>query len=873
MADRVSAFSAHCVTIRDPFHPLRHREVVRLDGPGPISALAPTTTQPFIIMRNGQALLRKDWNQPVSDGDLLAVVLLPQGGRGGSDVLRIVLMVVIAVFAYQVAPWVGGQFGITSAGGIAAIQGGIGILGSALVNAILPPQAAANSGSGNNRAASPTYNLAAQGNQARIGAAIPIQYGRLRSYPDFAAAPYVEYQGNEQYLYQLLCIGIGEYAIEQILIEDTDIGNFEEVQYEIVGPNETLDLFPAAVVTAGEVAGQDMVYDTAVGPFISNNAGTTATKLALDIVLPRGLYHLNNSGALLVRSITFTAEARQVDDNGTPIGSWITLGEETIEAATSTPQRLSYNYQVTAGRYEVKVTRTSEKDEDTATANDIVWAGLRAYLISDSTFGNVTLLAVRIRATNNLSQQSSRKINVIATRKLHYWNGYAWAGPVATRSIAWALADACKTVGIPDNRMDLDGLLALEATWAARGDTFNARFDNTSTFWDALTKIALAGRAKPFKQAGIVHFRRDEAVSLPVAMYSMRNIIRGSFSIEFLTPTDETADAVEVTYFDETTWKFRTLLCKLPDSTAERPAKIEYFGVTNRQQVYEYGIYMAAANRYRRMPISLQTEMEGFIPSFGDLVAISHDMPQWGQGADVVDWDEDTLTMTLSEPLVFIGTGNHYAGLPRRDGSVSGPYVVRSGAAEDQIVFTVPPDFTPYTGQDEVRTQVIFGPGEAWYQPARVLAIRPKDEYTVELVCINEDPSVHTAELGMLAPAINHSQLPATPKAPEVSGLIARSAPGQPDKMVISWRPSPGAERYLVEQSADGLVWTRVGDTTANSYTGQALYGAQTKVRVAAIGALRGSWASINYALDSDYMWNANAATPMWSSDSNPMWG
>jgi hypothetical protein len=869
MADRVSAFSAHCVTIRDPFHPLRHREVVRLDGPGPISALAPATTQPFLIMRNGEAVLRKDWDQPVSDGDLMAVVLLPQGGRGGSDVLKIVLMVVIAIYA----PMLGAELATATGIGTASTWGAVvGLAGSMLVNAILPPQAAANPGTGNTKAASPTYNLTAQGNQARIGAAIPIQYGRLLSYPDFAAAPYVEYQGNEQYLYQLLCIGVGEYDIEQIRIEDTDIGNFEEVQYEIVGPNETLDLFPAAVVTAGEVAGQELIYNTAIGPFVSNNAGTTATRLAVDVVLPRGLYHLTNSGNLSNRTITFTAEARQINDDGAAIGSWFTLGEETIEAATSTPQRLSYNYTVTAGRYEVKVTRTSEKDEDTSTANDIIWAGLRAYLVSDSTFGNVTLLAVRIRATNNLSQQSARKINVIATRKLYYWNGAAWAGPLATRSVAWALADACKTVGIPDNRMDLDGLLALEATLAARGDTFNGRFDNTSTFWDALTKIALVGRAKPFKQAGIVHFRRDEAVSLPVAMYSMRNIIRGSFSIEFLTPTDETADAVEVTYFDETTWKFRTLLCKLPDSTAERPAKIEYFGATNRQQAYEYGIYMAAANRYRRMPISFQTEMEGFIPSFGDLVAVSHDMPQWGQGADVVEWDEDTLTMTLSEPMVFVGTGNHYAGLRRRDGSVSGPYVVRAGAAEDRIVFTVPLDFTPYTGQDEERTHLIFGPGEAWYQPARVLAIRPKDEYTVELICINEDPSVHTAELGLVAPAINHSQLPATPKAPTVSGLIARSAPGQPDKMVISWRPSPGVERYLVEQSADGIVWTRVGDTTANNYTGQALYGAQTKVRVAAIGALRGSWASINYALESDYMWSANAATLMWSSDTNLMW-
>ena len=76
-------FKAQCVTVRDPFHPMRNREIRTLEAAGPISALAPDTKQPFIILRTGQAVLRKDWDKPVSDGDLLAVVLLPQGGGEG----------------------------------------------------------------------------------------------------------------------------------------------------------------------------------------------------------------------------------------------------------------------------------------------------------------------------------------------------------------------------------------------------------------------------------------------------------------------------------------------------------------------------------------------------------------------------------------------------------------------------------------------------------------------------------------------------------------------------------------------------------------------------------------------------------------------
>lgn len=866
-------FKAGLVTVRDPFNPWRNRQHAVIDSPARIADLVPDTRQPFIVLRNGEAVLRADWNQPVADGDLLAVVLLPQGGDGGSDVLRIVLMIVVMVVAWYYAPALAGAFGGTSAGAVGVAQAAIGLVGAALVNAMLPPPKAAGSdySGGGGLAASPTYNLSAQGNTARLDAAIPIQYGRMLSYPDFAATPYVEYAGNEQYLYQLLCIGVGDHEIEAIRIEDTPIGNFEEVDYQVVPPNTAVGLFPTSVVTAVEVSGQEAMTATALGPFTANPAASVANYLAVDVVCPRGIYYANDDGSLAGKSISFTVEARPIDDNGAPLAGFSTLGAETLAAATSTPQRFSFRYAMAGGRYEVKLTRTDAKDTSSRVGHELVWSGLRAYLLDSGNFGNVTLLAVKMRATNNLSSQSSRKISVIATRKLYHWTGAAWAGPYATRSIADALADACQTVGLPDSRIDLAGLAALHATWAARGDTFDARFDSTSTFWEAITQIARAGRCKAFMQGGIMRFARDEAMSLPVALYSMRNIRRGSFSLDFMTPSEDTADAVEVSYFDESSWKPRRLRCALAGSSAVRPAKVELFGVVNREQAYREGLYMAAANRYRRTLIKFSTEMEGFIPSFGDLVAINHDLPQWGQHAEVVAWNAGAREAILSEPMTW-STGAHYIGLRRRDGSVSGPYTVTAGTDAYRVVLAESPDITPYTGGDEERTHAVFGWGETWRQLARVVAVRPRDETTVELTCINEDASVHSADQGVTAPAVNYSQLPATPSAPVVVGLDARSMPGSPTDMLITWQPAPGAEYYIVEQSADGLAWTRTGETRANNMTATAIYGSQTILRVAAVGQLRGSWVTFNYALAADYMWSADAGTPMWSVDSNAMW-
>lgn len=127
----MTTFQAQCVTVTNPFHPMRGREIQLLDKPVKIRELAPETNQPFLIMRNSEYVLRADWDQEVKTGDSMAVVLLPQGGNdGGSDVLKVVLMIVVAYFAWYVgAPVAQGGLGY---GGFA--QAAVGIVGSPSIN-------------------------------------------------------------------------------------------------------------------------------------------------------------------------------------------------------------------------------------------------------------------------------------------------------------------------------------------------------------------------------------------------------------------------------------------------------------------------------------------------------------------------------------------------------------------------------------------------------------------------------------------------------------------------------------------------------------------------------------------------------------------
>jgi hypothetical protein len=1001
---------------------MRGREVREMRRKRCLHALAPKTNKPFVVFVDGQAVLRKDWDMVVGGDQIVTIMMLPQGGGGGgSDPMRTLLMIAVVVASFVFGPEVGLALGFSGTTAAAVGQALVMVGGSMLVNAVVPPPTANTAlGAASIPSASPTYNIQAQGNAARIGQAIPVQYGRLRVYPDFAAQPYVEYLNNDQYLYQFFCIGQGEYDIESIQIGDSSISGFNNVSYEIVRPNGKLTLFPINVQTSSEVSGQELTKTAWLGPFVVNSTQTNCTKIGIDLVCPRGLYYANDNGSLSSKEVVVQLQARTIDQNGNPIGAWTTLvsdnyytewgawayysaptlvdnvslnwsagvatftkashglsvgqtiyifngnygqcygtvlsvpssstftaslansltsqmrpgsysntqyatlptdtiteqyqwstqysssGSQTygierrtrtlinvdavrISGATTTPIRKSFTYDMKSlgsgmayPRFEVRAQRYDTKDDSTRAGHEVDWAGLRAYFPDQGAYGNLTMIGVKAQATNNLSVQNARQISVVCTRKLNGVTATGLSSTIAaTRSVAAAIADAAMNTiyggGLSSANIDWAALYALDQTLAARGDYLDMRFDNASTLWDVLTQIGAVARTKPYMQGGILHVARDQAASVPVALFSMRNIVQGSMSVQYLTPTSQTADSVQVTYFDKTKWQQTTITCQLANGTSNNPAKISMLGITERDQAFREGLYQAAANQYRRKVIKFSTECEGFIPSFGDLIAIQHDMPAWGQVGEVTAWDSATKTLTVNEQLTWTPGQTHYVGLRKRDGSIAGPYQVTQGASANILVLAVSPSFTPYTGMDEERTHIAFGYADTWRQPARVVSVVPRGPYQVEITAVNEDASVHTADTGLTAPALNYSELPKAAALPTVTGLgVVIDVTGATPQYVASWNASPGADHYVCEISWDGgSTWSALATEYGTQHRWQANRNASASVRVAGVNLGRGAWStvSVNYsaapstAIGFNATQNGNAVQLTWSSN------
>ena len=841
----------------------------------------------FVVQVNGEWLLQAAWARRLKADDVVLVALLPGKGGGGSNPLQIVAMVALAVATAGAAaawgPALGAAMGLagttaTAVGG-AIIGSAIMIGGSMLLSALFPPAKPPSTMA--REQASPTYTIGAQGNMARLMESIPVQYGRFRVYPDFAAQPYTELDSNQTYLYQLFCLGQGEYDIEEVRIEDTPIGNFEEVQYEVIPPGGAVTLFPDNVVTSNAVQGVELKGPNeeghvSVGPFVANPAGTKTNKLAVDIVFPAGLFYANDDGGLDSRGANWTITAHPIDDDGNSAGSAFTLGNESYSNATNTPQMMTYRYDVPEGRYSVSAIRTSEKDMSSRAGNTLQWGGLRAYLPSTRNYGDVTLLATIIRATNNLNQSTARRINVIGTRKLRTWHPVSgWSSStMATRNPAWALADVCKNAaygrGLRDSRINLTALYRLAQIWADRGDTFDGVFDTATTLWDALTRIARVGRAMPMYYAGVIDFIRNEPKTVKTQMFTPMNIVTNTFSVDYVFPEHDSPDHVIVEFINEDTWQEDEVVCALPGSAKLRPFRLQVPGIVKRAQAWREGISLAAQNRDQRRFVSLQTELEGNIPRYGDLVEISHDVPAWGLTGFTEDYDPATRRLTTSEPLKWWPGENHYINLRKRDGSPDGPYRVTAGSHDREMVIADPIDgHSIYVsdGQGEEFTHYQFGPGERRSLLAQVLSAAPDEQGRVSLDFVNYAPSVHTAETGGAVPPPNPSSLlPMMPNAPIVDNVTVYASP-TPGQQVISATPARGAERYEFRASGDmGASWIDLGTYQTNTISGH-LQAGPWRVQARGIGAMHGPWATWNGIVSATMapppMLEALTATPL----------
>lgn len=846
--------------------PLALRDLAVLLHPGSEEFLAPT-----IALAGGRPVLRENdgWSMPIAPRAIVIFVELPLGGGGGSNPLTAILGVAAAVvLAFSpggqlaLAAGMTGSFGALglSAGGmvLAGIVNGAILMGATMLVGALGgfsnvPSGLA--GAYDAATASPTYNINSSGNQARLYQPEPEGFGRMKIVPDYIATPWVQYIENEQYGYFVYALGRGNYDVESMSFGETVFWRagggvdsaYDNVQVQFVPAGEPVTLFPDNVITSAEVSGQELYgpneeeYKGPLGPYVANPPGTVTNQIQLDIVLPQGIGRYDDNANLQEYSIDIRAEYRNIDDLGKPLSAWALLRTETFRGATLTPQRRTLLCDVAQGRYEVRVMRTSNSTVNGRTMDSIQWQAMRAMLPGSLSYG-VSAIAIKIRATNTLSNNASSKLSLICTRRLPLYDRKTktWSPETATRSWAAAVSAVCKAKwggGLSDRDIDLDALWAIDERLQARDWHYDAYIDGAYTVWQLITEMCQPMLCVPRMEGAVLSFVEDCAGRPVRYMLTPRNIRRGSFKLTWNTWSSSTPDDVVMNYLDAAYgFQQRDVKAVLPESESREESSLEMLGITSREHAFRVAVGYAARNRWRRIGVECQVEGLGRLMNRGDVVTVSHPRLRNTASGKIEAWDEANLALTLRKDTGEMPKkGDVYLALSRPDGTVWGPCrLAGRGLAGSEGLYEVTLDAEDYaalllenetdipwnwltSGESSLPTLWTLQSSREFVRRMLVQSVTPSDLWTYTVSLVNDDERVYGYDYLPVPAWEGRGQLPAVESlsAPERLTVNVGGTANSPI-LEASWLPVAGADAYEVESSSDGEAWTRVGRMNIN---------------------------------------------------------
>jgi len=720
----------------------------------------------------------------IVEGDIINVMFVPQGGGGGKNILSMVAMIAVAVFAPQLAY----QLGTLVMGGApltavtaAVFTTGVMVAGALLVNAVFGaaiPTSSLNMDSFEN---SVTYSWDESFNQFKQGIPVPKVYGTHKITPPLISK-YIETIDNKQYFNGLYAVNDGLISnLYDLKINDESIDNFDNVTIQVRnGAN-----------VQGLIGNFDNTFsDRSVNKKLSTawadteTNGNQVTGLNTVLVFPRGIYYTNDEGEIRWHSVKVVFEyssdgvnwtnfgsdpaipeywyheevafgdidgtyiVKYTAYDGTPIASGVDVPHDAISYTGGSPDDVWYytpsyvvpyttirgtetstirktfklNY-LAPSKYHVRA-RFYEAPPTTARyGNDCYLEYITEEVGDDFTYPNTALISVRALATDQLSGGTPKVSCIVSANS---------SNPALT----------CKQM-LLEAGISTDRILPSFAEWEAHcntmGYTCNIVFDTSMNLRKALDTVSALGRASVVQFGSKFEAIMDRAESIPVQSFTfgMGNILKDSFKQQFL-PILDRANVIEMTYYDANLDYDATIIevsnTNYDSVAEENRTAVTLVGCTNRTQAIKQARYMLNCNRYLTETVTLEADKDSLVCKYGDIVRVSHDVPQYGFSGRIVACS--TTSVTLDRDVEIESGKAYYIQIRDSQNNVKEHTVINALGITDSLEFTTPLT-TPYAQYDNYAFGEI-GKASKLY---RVLKIGTSSDLTrtLSLLEYNED--------------------------------------------------------------------------------------------------------------------------------------
>lgn len=575
--------------------------------------------------------------------------------------LQLVAIAALALMAPAIAGSIygalGGTYVAASAGVyLSAIQIGVFIAGSVLINKVLGPKVP----SVQSQAQKQIYSLGDQRNSARPYEPIPVLWGEMRVTPDLARKAYAWYEGDDQYLSSILLGGINVHSAADLAIGDTPIGNYSDVSVYYNGfsgmPSQDVPLYS----NVDAVAGAEFVNG---GDWITRTGAAGTGVLQLDI--EGQLYDVDNKGNIKPNWVDLTIEARIVGSS-----AWATLSSSTITNASTDVLRRTYSFDVAPGQYEVRAKLGVPRwnDGGSGDACKFTWVSLKSVQADTTDYSQWGRIGIKIRASGQLSGSLDQVRATYRAKPMPIWTGTGWAtatsradglsnpGAILLQTLRGVRDSQGRLqfgFGLSDEQIDIEGLKAFMLHCAARGYTYDKWVTSGMSLGAFCEEVALAGMGEFAWTDG----SRPTAVFVTngqpnSAVVNMANMLKGGFSVDYAL--SNAADGIEYQWLNRDTWEMTTLRVMAPGvTTMLSPARVTGEGITSEQHAAVMARYHLAQSLYQYKTVHYTADIEHLDYRRLSVLSVSHDLTQWGFGGRVMAAQRigAQVQLTLDEPV------------------------------------------------------------------------------------------------------------------------------------------------------------------------------------------------------------------------------
>lgn len=406
---------------------------------------------------------------------------------------------------------------------------------------------------------------------------------------------------------------------------------------------------------------QDM-SNSISGPYRAAPIGVDVSEIEVDLQAPGGIYRRNDQGDIEPYNVIVRIEYQRAGDL-----EWqhrdVTLTSQGIKKFsngeyTSTGMDavgVTEKFDLPKGDWYFRCYRlTEEHSDDTTHYSDVVkWTGLKSVIANPQSYDDITVLLMRFRGSETLSEMSDNQISTLFTRMLPNIETNVLEPTSALAPAVKYICDHSKFASL----LHIDNIVDMDAIWNVRGLDLNGTLDSDNTLLNVLSDILHIGYSELSTRADglqIVQIGEhpnidyeggswdNDHLSGPTDysfIFSPQNY--SGLKIDVALPRRDDAEEIEVQYTDVETYKTATVYVHMSSSqystievtdypTSIYQEKLQLFGVTEKAQAVAMGARRLRTILRNRVKFSLTTEFDSLNCNYKDFVGLVVDEPTCG---------------------------------------------------------------------------------------------------------------------------------------------------------------------------------------------------------------------------------------------------